>query len=309
MHEMVRALCRRHDEVRFMQSSLSPFRTAAALILASAAASWVLLAQGIADPFDGTRPGAARQISRVTFCWAPAGSFRMGSPADEPERREDEGPVNVTLSRGFWIGKYEVTQGEWARVMGAFRREQDKGHGDDLPVYWVNWLDAEQYCRRLTILAHKDGSLPKAWEIRLPTEAQWEYACRAGTPSATSFGSHLDRTQANIGTPYPGGSAYKSEGQAVKVGSYPANAWGLHDVHGNVWEWCRDWYHRTLPGGLDPDLSAVRGERNGDGTYSRVRRGGAWIEGGWANRSAMRLRYEPERSSDHIGFRVVAVKF
>ena len=96
--------------------------------------------------------------------------------------------------------------------------------------------------------------------------------------------------------------------QASKVGSYPANAWGLHDMHGNVWEWCRDWYHSTLPGGVDPDLSAVKGTINRDGTYSRVRRSGAWIEDGWACRSAIRLRYEPERRSDHIGFRVVAVR-
>ena len=94
----------------------------------------------------------------------------------------------------------------------------------------------------------------------------------------------------------------------VRVGSYPANAWGIYDMHGNVWEWCRDWYHRMLPGGRDPDLFSMPGERNGDGTYSRVRPGGAWIEGSWANGSAMRLRYEPNRSSDHIRFRIVAVR-
>ncbi|MDX2152320.1 MAG: formylglycine-generating enzyme family protein [Bryobacteraceae bacterium] len=98
----------------------------------------------------------------------------------------------------------------------------------------------------------------------------------------------------------------KSDRKRNPVGKYPPNAWGLHDMHGNVWEWCRDWYHRLLPGGLDPDLSDQKGEPNRDGTYSRVRRGGAWIEQGWACRSAVRLRYEPERRSDHIGFRVAA---
>jgi formylglycine-generating enzyme required for sulfatase activity len=92
------------------------------------------------------------------------------------------------------------------------------------------------------------------------------------------------------------------------VASFKPNPWGLFDMHGNVWEWCRDWYHARLPGGVDPDLYEVPGERNGDGTYSRVRRGGAWIEEGWACRSACRLRYEPPRRSDHIGFRVVAVE-
>jgi formylglycine-generating enzyme required for sulfatase activity len=90
------------------------------------------------------------------------------------------------------------------------------------------------------------------------------------------------------------------------VGSYTANLWGLHDMHGNVWEWCRDYYHGRLPGGTDPDLSDVVGDRNRDGSYSRVRRGGAWIEGERFCRSACRLRYEPHRGSDHIGFRVIA---
>lgn len=232
----------------------------------------------------------------------------MGSPPEEVERREDENPVDVTFTRGFWMGKYEVTQAEWSILMGSFPREQDKGRGPEVPVYWVSWQEATEFCRRLTSRARDSRTLPDNWEIRLPTEAQWEYACRAGTSAATSFGARLDRAQANIGTAYPGGNARRTEGAAVKVGSYPANSWGLHDMHGNVWEWCRDWYFRRLPGGIDPDLSAEPGERNRDGTYSRVRRGGAWIEDGWANRSAMRLRFEPERRSDHIGFRVAAVR-
>ena len=97
-------------------------------------------------------------------------------------------------------------------------------------------------------------------------------------------------------------------GRAAHVGSYPANRWGIYDMHGNIFEWCRDWYHSRLPGGTDPDLYDVRGVPNRDGTYSRVRRGGAWIEEGYVCRSAFRLRFEPPRSSDHIGFRVVAVQ-
>jgi len=268
----------------------------------------LLHAQAAPDPFDGTRPGASRNIGGLHFNWVPAGSFQMGSPPEELERRVDENPVEVTITRGFWMGKYEVTQGDWSMLMGAFPREQDKGRGPDVPVYWVSWTEAGEFCRRLTARARASRTLPENWEIRLPTEAQWEYACRAGTSTATSFGPRLDRTQANIGTPYPGGSARMSKGESVKVGSYTANSWGLHDMHGSVWEWCLDWYHRRLPGGVDPDLSGEPGERNRDGTFSRVRRGGAWIEDGWANRSAMRLRYEPERRSDHIGFRVAAVR-
>lgn len=260
------------------------------------------------DRFEGSKAGDEREILRVKFCWAPPGKFQMGSPPSEPERRADEGPVMVTLSHGFWVGKYETTQGQWSALMESFARKPDRGVGDDFPVYWVNYVEAAEFCRRLTTRARTSGSLPKNWEIRLPTEAQWEYACRAGTAAATSFGDRLSAEQANVGAPYPGSGPPNSDGKSTKVGSYPANAWGLYDMHGNVWEWCRDWYHRQLPGGTDPDLSVEKGEMNRDGTYSRVRRGGAWIEQGWACRSAMRLRYEPERRSDHIGFRVVAVR-
>lgn len=274
--------------------------------LAVSAAVCFLSAQ--TDRFAGSKAGEEREISQVRFCWAPPGTFRMGSPLEEAERRPDEGPVTVTVTRGFWVGKYEVTQGQWAALMGAFPREPDRGVGDDLPVYWVSYVEAEEFCRRLTAKGRASGALPAGWEMRLPTEAQWEYACRAGSTTATSFGDRLSAVQANIGTPYPGGGRSDRSGKASRVGSYGANAWGLHDMHGNVWEWCRDWYHGRLPGGTDPDLSGEKGVANRDATYSKVRRSGAWIEEGWANRSAVRLRFEPERRSDHIGFRVVAVR-
>jgi formylglycine-generating enzyme required for sulfatase activity len=258
--------------------------------------------------FEGAKAGEDREISGMKFCWAPPGSFRMGSRLSEPERRDDEGPVAVTLSRGFWVGKYEVTQEQWTALMSSLPRQPDRGVGGDFPVYWVNFPEAEEFCRRLTARSRAAGALPKNWQIRIPTEAQWEYACRAGTATPTSFGDRLTAGDANIGSPYPGGVTTNWMGRASKVGRYAANAWGLHDMHGNVWEWCRDWYHRQLPGGTDPDLVTEKGERNRDGTYSRVRRGGAWIEQGWACRSAVRLRFEPERRTDHIGFRVVAVR-
>jgi formylglycine-generating enzyme required for sulfatase activity len=119
----------------------------------------------------------------------------------------------------------------------------------------------------------------------------------------------LNRKQANFqGKSYNGADEGPVLKRSTKVGSYPANPWGLHDLHGNMFEWCRDWYHTRLSGGTDPDLSSVKGTMNRDGTYSRVRRGGAWIEDGWTCRSACRIRYEPERRSDHIGFRVVVVR-
>ncbi len=267
-----------------------------------------------ADSFTGERGGDEREVKGVKLCWCPPGKFLMGSPSDEPDRRPDEAQVEVRLTQGFWMGKYEVTQGQWERVVGEFPGERTEiaGKGDDFPIYWVNFHDAERFCRRLTESAHASGELPAAWEFRIPTEAQWEYACRAGTTTPTSFGRTLKRQQANFaGRPYgvpDGPEAGLALIRATKVGSYPANPWGLHDMHGNEFEWCRDWYHEKLPGGVDPDLSSIRGTRNRDGTYSRSRRGGSWGDDGRSCRSALRLRYEPDRGADHIGFRVVAVR-
>jgi formylglycine-generating enzyme required for sulfatase activity len=261
------------------------------------------------DHFAGAKAGEQRVIAGIRVCWCPAGRFRMGSPHAEPDHRSDEEQVDVTISHGFWMGKYEITQGEWSRLAGAFPHEMDKGTGDDFPMYWVNYFEAEEFARRLTALARHTGELPRDWEFRLPTEAQWEYACRAGTTTATSFGGSLGNRQANFqGKPYNGGELGPSPRQVSKVGSYAPNPWGLYDMHGNVYEWCRDWYHRTSLGGLDPDRSGMRGVRNTDGTYSRVRRGGGFSDDGLACRSARRHRYEPDRRADHIGFRVVAVQ-
>src|SRR5206468_3498788 len=139
-------------------------------------------------------------------------------------------------------------------------------------------------------------------EFRLPTEAQWEYACRAGTTTATAFGDSLSSRQANFRGefPYNGAEAGPSLGRTERVGSYPADAWGLFVMHGNVFAWCRDWSHDPWRDCADPDVQPP--------ARSRVRRGGCYADKGWPCRSAFRLRFEPERSHDHIGFRVVAVR-
>jgi formylglycine-generating enzyme required for sulfatase activity len=265
-----------------------------------------------AGHFAGATAGLQRDVAGVKLCWCPPGRFRMGSPSSEPQRRADETQVDVTLSKGFWMGKYEVTQGQWKRVIGELPGEltAELPAGDDLPVGNVNFAEAEAFCRRLTEMARQSGELPEDWEFRLPTEAQWEYACRAGTTTATSFGEQLSSKQANFrGQPYNGAEPGPSLKRAAPVGSYPANAWGLHDMHGNTFEWCRDWYHRRLPGGVDPDLRDARdtATRSEHGDISRVRRGGCWADEGWPCRSAFRLRFEPHRRYDHIGFRVVSV--
>jgi formylglycine-generating enzyme required for sulfatase activity len=263
--------------------------------------------------FNGEKAGDEREIAGIKLCWCPPGEFLMGSPRSEPERRPGEDQVEVRLTRGFWIGKYEATQGQWRRVMGNLPGDltAELPEGDDFPVGNVNFVEAEEFCHKLTALGHQSGELAKDWELRLPTEAQWEYACRAGTTTATSFGNKLSSRQANFkGQPYNGAEPGPSLNRAAAVGSYPANAWGLHDMHGNIFEWCRDWYHLKLPGGVDPDLYSAKASatKSEHGDVSRVRRGGCWADDGWPCRSAFRLRFEPERRYDHIGFRVVAVQ-
>jgi sulfatase modifying factor 1 len=258
----------------------------------------------VSSKFNGSKAGDQREVVGIPLCWCPAGKFIMGSPPNEPERRPGEDQVAVTLTRGFWMAKYEATQDQWKRAMGELPGPltAELPAGDDFPVGNVNFAEAEAFCRKLTELGRQSGEIPPDWEFRLPTEAQWEYACRAGTTTATSFGDKLSSKQANFkGKPYNGGEPGPSLGRAAKVGSYPANAWGLHDMHGNIFEWCRDWYHQPLPGGVDPDLYMAK-------AASRVRRGGCWADEGWPCRSAFRLRFEPERRYDHIGFRVALVK-
>ena len=177
--------------------------------------------------FTGSKARDEREVAGVKLCWCPAGKFTMGSPPSEPERRPGEDQVEVTLTKGFWMGKYEATQGQWKRVVGEFPGKLSAGEGDDFPVYAVNFAESEEFCRKLTGNSHASGELPGEWEFRLPTEAQWEYACRAGTTTATSFGDKLSSKHANFkGKPYNGAEPGPSLKRAAKVGSYPANAWG-----------------------------------------------------------------------------------
>jgi formylglycine-generating enzyme required for sulfatase activity len=267
----------------------------------------------VADAFRGSKAGQERRVLGIKLCWCPPGRFIMGSPRTEPERRPGENQVSVTLTKGFWTGKYELTQGEWKRIAGPLPGPLTAGggEGEDFATYNVNFPEAEDFCRKLTAKAQAAGELPPGWEFRLPTEAQWEYACRAGTTTATAFGDKISSSQANFqGKPYNGAEPGPSLKRATKVGSYTPNAWGLCDMHGNMVEWCRDWYHTRLPGGSDPDLHDAKSTatRNRTGDRSRSRRGSAFTDDGWASRSAFRQRFEPERRYDHIGFRVVAVQ-
>lgn len=216
----------------------------------------------------------------MTFCWCPAGEFTMGSPPSEVGRSSDEEQVKVTLSKGFWMAKTEVTQAQWQAVMGA---NPSHFKGSTLPVEEVSWPDAQEFLEKLNArLGSEDGGT-----MALPTEAQWEYAARAGQSGAYSGGA-LDQVawyDDNSGsTTHP-------------VGTKRANAWGLQDMSGNVWEWCADWYDEDLAGGVDP-----RGRLSGT---PRVLRGGSWSNYADYCRVATRYDYYPSNAFNVlIGFRV-----
>ena len=224
----------------------------------------------------------------------PAGTFTMGSPKDEKDRFDSEVQHEVTLSESYWMGKYEVTQSQWKAIMG---NNPSVFKGDDLPVESVSWNDCQKFIAALN--KKYADKLPKGYEFSLPTEAQWEYACRAGTTTATHYGNSFSSTQANFNGAYPYGGASKARylDKTSNVGSYKANAWGLYDMHGNVYEWCSDWYGSYGANAVvDP-----KGAKTG---ASRVYRGGGWYNGGRLCRSAIRNYYSPSYGSG-LGLRLV----
>ncbi|MBU6295079.1 MAG: formylglycine-generating enzyme family protein [Planctomycetes bacterium] len=219
----------------------------------------------------------------------PAGTFMMGSPESEEERFDDETQHEVTISKPFYMGKYPVTQAQWQAVMG---NNPSDFKGERLPVENVSWDDAMAFCGKAK---QKTGQ-----GFRLPTEARWEYACRAGTTTPFHFGSQLNGTQANCDGSVPYGTTikYPSLGKTSSVGSYPANNWGLYDMHGNVWEWCSDWYGDYGNNRVTDPQGAISGE-------ARVLRGGSWSFFAMACRAAYRGRLYPSYRRNNYGFRVL----
>jgi formylglycine-generating enzyme required for sulfatase activity len=173
----------------------------------------------------------------------------------------------------------------------------------DRPVEMVTWNNAVAYCTNLTAQERTAGRLPAGYEYRLPTEAQWEYVCRAGTTTATAYGNSLSSTQANFRGDYPynGGAKGPYLERTTKVGSYTPNEWGLYDLHGNVWEWCADWFVSSYPGGSVTD---PKGPSSGS---NRVLRGGGWYGHGQSCRSASRLGNLPGLRLNFLGFRPALV--
>ncbi|MBW2708702.1 MAG: SUMF1/EgtB/PvdO family nonheme iron enzyme [Deltaproteobacteria bacterium] len=222
------------------------------------------------------------------FVYIKPGTFWMGSPSDGPERDGDEPRHKVTLSKGFYLQTTEVTQGQWKKVMGS-NPSFFKDCGDNCPVETVSWEDAQEFICKLN---RKEGK-----KYRLPTEAEWEYACRAGTQTPFSFGGCLSTDQANYDGDYPmpgcGEGAYREKPVSVK--SFSPNAWGLYNMHGNVWEWCEDW-HGDYDEATDPEGPST-------GSF-RVFRGGSWYNFAGDCRSANRYRLEPGLRYDILGFRL-----
>jgi formylglycine-generating enzyme required for sulfatase activity len=233
----------------------------------------------------------------------PAGTFTMGSPKNDKDRSADESPQHeVTISNPFYMGIYTVTQEQYQQVMGE---NPSEFKGKTNPVEKVSWDDAVEFCKALS---KKTGKT-----VRLPTEAQWEYACRAGTTTPFNTGNTIGTDEAN----YDGNSVYgKGEfrNKTTPVGSFNANGWGLFDMHGNVYEWCSDWYRdnyyanspKTDPQGPESGTVYVWNSLFG-GCTEHVLRGGAFPMMSACCRSARRDRTDPHNRSSDIGFRVVVL--
>ena len=228
----------------------------------------------------------------------PAGEFLMGSPEDEEYRRDDETQHLVKISRPYWLGKYPVTQEQWEKTMGE-NPSACKDAGKDAPVEKVSWEDAMAFCGKLNEREGQAGRLPEGYKYSLPTEAQWEYACRAGTTTVFVFGDTLSSHQANFngGKPYGDAEIGPYLDTTSAVGNYPPNTWGLYDMHGNVWEWCYDWCGKYGTGVVTDPIGPSSGS-------SRVLRGGSWHSLGKYCRSAYRLRGDPGFRSSILGFRL-----
>ncbi|MBI3861000.1 MAG: formylglycine-generating enzyme family protein [Planctomycetia bacterium] len=280
----------------------------------------------------GNTPGEVRDDNglKMKFLWCPAGkvimeyligSDRRGVPGgiEKPDNDDvtvDEAkgkpettkeivetevkvvPVTAVLS-GFWLGKYEVTRDEWQAVMGTepWANRKVDVTGGNYPASYVSWNDATEFCKRLTEQERKAGRLPDGWQYTLPTEAQWEFACRAKTETLYSFGD--DESRLGSYAWIPGNTIDRDEPYPHRVGRKKPNPWGLCDMHGNVSEWCRDWSDKP-PGGQDPEVK----ERPRGVWEMKVQRGGGWngLEA-WC-RSNVRACSPPDLKKAHFGFRV-----
>jgi formylglycine-generating enzyme required for sulfatase activity len=264
---------------------------------------WIDFVAGHNEPvrFELTKIKVAEPISPqksitntidMKFMLIPSGSFTMGSPPDEPGRNNNEKQHEVRISKPFYLQTTEVSQAQWKKVIGK-NPSSFKGCGDNCPVENVSWEDAQKFISKL-------NQIESTNKYRLPTEAEWEYACRAETTTPFFTGECISAYQANYDGHYAGPNCPTGTWRrtTVKVGSFLPNDWGLYDMHGNVWEWVEDWY------GDYPSKSVVdpKGPDKGE---LRVLRGGSWDHHALYMRSANRHRGKPVFRTSNQGFRVV----
>ncbi len=227
---------------------------------------------------------------RQWFRWLPPGTFMMGSSETEAERYDDETQHQVTLTKGFWLADTACTQVLWQAVMGSNpSRFQDN---PDNPVETVSWDDVQLFLERL-------NAMFPSLNARLPSEAEWEYACRAGENTPFSFGDNITPEQVNYDGNYPYAEGKKGlyRGKTVPVKSLPSNRWGLYEMHGNVYEWCADWFGDYPVESVPDPIGPKQG-------VHRVLRGGSWSRLAWYTRSANRSRGVPGYRDLDIGFRL-----
>ncbi|MEH2452410.1 SUMF1/EgtB/PvdO family nonheme iron enzyme [Nostoc sp.] len=224
----------------------------------------------------------------------PEGTLMMGSPEGEAGRYEYENPQHEVKVPGFFMGKYEITQAQYQAIVG---NNPSKFKGEKLPVEQVSWDDAVDFCQKLS---NKTGKT-----YRLPSEAEWECACRAGTTTPFYFGETITTDLVNYNGDFPYGSAPKGEyrQQTIDVGKFPPNSFGLYDMHGNVWEWCKDVYNDNYQGAPKDGSAWLNGKDND----IKLLRGGSWINNARNCRSANRNRNARANRNNNVGFRVVAV--
>ena len=252
----------------------------------------------------------ADQATSLTMLWIPPGRFWMGSPEDEPQepvRITAEGPQHLLQLQGFFLAQTPITQAQWRQVAywkpnkgerawsQKLNPNPSRFQGDQRPVEQVSWVDAMEFCHRLSQRTGRNYTLP--------SEAQWEYACRAGTISPFHCGSTISTKLANYDgiKVYGGWREGEYRQQTTDVTTFPANPWGLHDMHGNVWEWCADHWHGNYEGAPEDGRAWIEEGYEHEG---RLLRGGSWIGPPAFCRSAYRDDSHPDDRSDNFGFRV-----
>ena len=259
------------------------------MVAVAAAAIFAWRPPVLRAPPSGPLPTWRDRFTGMQFVLLGPGSFRMGTPPEEQDREPQEVQHSVTLS-AFYMSRYEVTQAEWERVTGH-NPSQFQDCGARCPVENVNWFEVQQFVRQLNNESQSG--------FRLPTEAEWEFACRAGTTLPFGSSETLSSREANINGEFPYNALKgRFRGQPITVGQFPPNRWGLFDMSGNVWEWTEDWY---CPYASDPQVNPV----GRCGSDAHVIRGGSWLFNGGSARCGLRYTHRPQDRGYSLGVRLV----